>query len=144
MKVGAIHGKSVMAKEFSFIGDPGAAVVQADACRGVVRNYLKARFSKTPHRPLQPARVPPAPTARNKCWPTIADCDRSPGRRRRHARRDRPAQAPRCCSVDSDRQARRSRVANARATMLFRFRAGEFGEWLRGLSSCEEWSDSSK
>jgi hypothetical protein len=42
----ASHGKSVIAKEFSFIGDPGATVVRADACQGVIRNYLKHRIRK--------------------------------------------------------------------------------------------------
>jgi len=42
----ASHGESVIAKKFSFIGDPGATVVQADACQGVIRNYLKHRMRK--------------------------------------------------------------------------------------------------
>jgi hypothetical protein len=42
----ASHGESVITKEFSFIGDPGATVVQADACQGVIRNYFKHRMRK--------------------------------------------------------------------------------------------------
>lgn len=42
----ASHGESVIAQKFSFIGDPGVTVVQADACQGVIRDYLKHRMRK--------------------------------------------------------------------------------------------------
>src|SRR5262249_24561268 len=42
-------------------------------------------FSKTPHRPRPPPRVPPALTIRDGCSPTTANCGRSTGHRRRQA-----------------------------------------------------------
>ena len=37
------HGESAIAKEFSFIGDRGATVVQADACSGTAGEFREWR-----------------------------------------------------------------------------------------------------